>query len=195
MADRLTSTALILSAWLITATAVAQTTRTEEIAQQKAEKADAVQPPTRETGDVLIGKLESLFKPAPPAVQVSFGGFRPGAGLGPGIGYSTPIGERALWSGGTAWSTRDFKLAESALELPQLVNDRVNVRAFARWEDAPRLDFFGLGPATSTTEASYGLRSSSARADAAFHVTPAVIVGARSEYLRMASDGRFGAAT
>lgn len=190
MTQRRLSTAIIVSAWLTTTHVSAQPLRTDQLEEEKAAKATAVQPEAREPGDVLVGRLEALFMPAPPALQLSFGGFRPGAGLGPGIGYSTPIGEQALWSARAAWSTNDFMLAESALEIPGLMRDHLHLRTYARWEDAPRLDFFGLGNSAPANEASYGLRSSSAGADAAFHVTGWLIVGASGEYLHVGSgDG------
>jgi hypothetical protein len=140
--------------------ALAQTTRTEEIEQDKAARSADVQPEAREKGDVIVTKLEHLLMPEPPAIRVSLGDFRPGAGLAAGVAYAAPVGKRALWTTTTAWSINNFKLAESRLELPELPGGRLSAATFVRWDDAPALAFFGLGNATSLgDEVSYGLQS------------------------------------
>jgi hypothetical protein len=104
------SVALALSVCVGTSSSFAQTTRLEQIDQEKDTKAAQVQPETRERGDVISTTLENLFAPQPPAVRVTLGDFRPGAGLAAGIAYATPVGARALWTTTTAWSINNFKL-------------------------------------------------------------------------------------
>jgi hypothetical protein len=160
------SVALALSVCVGTSSSFAQTTRLEQIDQEKDTKAAQVQPETRESGDVISTTLENLFAPEPPAVRVTLGDFRPGAGLAAGIAYATPVGARALWTTSTAWSINNFKLVESRLDLPPLAADRLRVSAFARWDDAPALQFFGVGNTTSQDdEVSYGLETLEASAE------------------------------
>lgn len=141
----------------------AQTTRTESVEQDKSAKAAEVAPPTRETGDILITKLDHLFMPEPPAVRLNFGDFRPGAGFAMGATYVAPVGERGLWSAGGALSVQHFKEVETRLDVPPWSTDRVKVIGTARWEDAPDLRFFGLGmDAPQSGEVTYALRSTGA---------------------------------
>jgi hypothetical protein len=153
------SIALALSSCFVTTQALAQTTRTEQIEQEKSVKAANVQPEEREKGDVLITKLEHLFAPQPPAIRLTLGDFRPGAGFAAGLAYATPV-RSALWTTSAAWSVKNFKQAESTLESPALAGDRLRVSPLVRWNDAPDLTFFGLGNnSSSASEVSYGLRS------------------------------------
>lgn len=154
------ATGLLLSSCLLmTVRAFAQSTRTEAIEEEKAAKAAALEPERREKGDVIVSKVENLFMPEPPAVRLTTGDFRPGAGLGAGVGYAAPVAERGLWDTQAAWSIKNFKQAETSLELPLLAGDGLHIHPFLRWNDAPDLAFFGLGNASSRkNEVSYGLR-------------------------------------
>ena len=153
------SIALVLSSCFVTMRAFAQTTRSEQIEQEKSVKAENVQPEEREKGDVIITKLEHLFAPQPPAIRLTAGDFRPGAGFASGLAYATPV-RGALWTTKGAWSIKNFKQLESTLESPAVAGDRLHVNPFVKWNDAPDLTFFGLGNNTSNaSEVSYGLRS------------------------------------
>jgi hypothetical protein len=194
MAGNVVPTAIALSIALLTASHVcAQTTRAEALEQQKAEKAAQIQPQARESGDTILDKFGSLFMPDPPAMELSFGGLRPGAGLAPGIAYVVPIGERALWTTKASWSLHNFKLAESTLELTKLARNRVDVEARVRWDDAPQIAFFGLGAGTrSGDEVSYGLRTSEMGADAVVHLVHWLRFGGGIAYLDVASENGAG---
>lgn len=194
MANRGVPIAIVLAVGFLTASQVcAQTTREEEIEQQKAEKAARVQPQGRDEGDVMLDALERIFTPGPPAVELSFGGFRPGAGLSPGVAYVKPVGASALWTTRAAESFENFKLAESTLDIPTLARNRVDVRAVVRWEDAPRLGFFGLGAGTPAgAEVIYGLRTSEVGANADVRPLRWLRFGGGLQYLNVASENGAG---
>jgi len=146
--------------------ALSQTTREGELVSQKADKSAHLQAPARETGDRIITALERLLVPPPPDVRLTFGGFRPGAGFALGAAYDVPVGTRAMWSGSGAISVRHFKQAGTSIDLTALASDRFHVRASARWEDAPDLRFFGLGPGTPrSAELGYALTTTEAGAE------------------------------
>jgi hypothetical protein len=146
---------------LTSASGWAQTTRTEQVEKEKADKAARVGPQLREKGDIALTKFERIFLPEPPAVKVSFGGVRANGGLAPSVAYVAPVGGRALWTTKGAWSIKNFKLVASTVEWPKLARSRLDVRAFGQWEDAPRLAYFGLGIQTQQADnVRYGLRSS-----------------------------------
>jgi hypothetical protein len=158
--------AILASAMLTSSTAFSQATRSEEIEQQKDEKADHLQPQARELGDLLVTKLEQIFAPDPPSIRPTFGDFRPGAGFAVGVESNLPIGERGTWRTSTAWSVENFKQIESVVDVPLFATDRVHVRPFVTWNDAPELSFFGIGAdSTLSGELGYGLRTTEVGAD------------------------------
>ncbi len=159
MSNRDISIAVALHIVLGAALASAQTTRTEVILQEKAAKATSVRPEKREKGDVIITKVERFFMPEPPAVRLTLGDFRAGAGFAAGVAYDAPVG-RSLWTGKVAWSVKNFKQVLSVLELPPIAGDRFRVNSFIKWNDAPNLPYYGLGNTTPHgAEVSYGMRS------------------------------------
>ncbi|MCC7175440.1 MAG: hypothetical protein IT159_09615 [Bryobacterales bacterium] len=159
MLRRRISTGLALSVCLAAAHGLAQTSRTDRILQDKAAKAAGVKPEERERGDVIITRLERFFFPEPPALRLTLGDFRAGAGLGGGAAYAVPAG-RALWTTRAAWSVKNYRQLQSVLELPPAAGDRVRVVVFAKWDEAPDLPYFGVGNSSSrANEVSYGLRT------------------------------------
>jgi hypothetical protein len=160
------SIVLVIAVGLTAPPVFAQATRTGDIEQAKAEKAAAVRPPVREPGDRLFTRIEGFFQPALPAAHLTFGDFRPGAGFGLGAALGIAVGERGLWTSAGAVSLNRFKVLETAIDVPPFSTDRVRVVATARWDDAPELHFFGLGmDAPSTSDATYGLRSTDVGGD------------------------------
>ena len=142
------------------ARAAEQSTRAEQIEQQKAQKVTAVRPPVRDTGDDVVVKVERVVKPVLPAFKPLLGGFRANAGFGAGASYVTPAGRHALWTTSAAWSIHNFKAAGTALELPGVLGGRTDVRATAKWLDEPTLTFYGVGLAAPAGEkTNYGLRT------------------------------------
>ena len=136
VATLVAATAIALSLGAATP-AAAQSTRAEQIEQQKAQKVTAVRPPVRDTGDEVVVKAERVVEPVLPAFRPLLGGFRANAGFGAGASYVTPAGHHALWATSAAWSIHNFKAAGSALELPGVFGGRTDVRASAKWLDEP----------------------------------------------------------
>src|SRR5262245_26968953 len=106
----------LCGACLTASFASAQSTRTEEIEHEKTAKAASVQPSQREPTDDVLSMVQRVFAPEPPALKLTFGGFRPGAGLAPGVAWMMPAAGWGLWTTRAAWSVRNFKLVESALD-------------------------------------------------------------------------------
>lgn len=169
VATLVAATAMALSLGAATP-AAAQSTRAEQIEQQKAQKVTAVRPPVRDTGDEVVVKAERVVKPVLPAFRPLLGGFRANAGFGAGASYVTPAGHHALWATSAAWSIHNFKAAGSALELPGVFGGRTDVRASAKWLDEPTLTFYGVGLAAPAGEkTNYGLRTTDVGLDIATH--------------------------
>lgn len=188
-------TAVFVAAVTLTASAASTQTRTEEIEQQKDDKAAQLQPPTREAGDLLVTKLEHIFEPEPPSIRPTFGDFRPGAGFALGVESVVPLKERGTWSASTAWSVENFKQFESAIDIPPFATDRVHVRSFIKWDDAPDLSFFGLGIAsTRSDEVGYGLQTAEAGAELRGRGPRWFNYGAGVSYLSASSNDGTGSA-
>jgi hypothetical protein len=123
----------------------AQETRTGQIEQEKTAKASALHPEEREKGDVIITKLEHIFMPEPPAISPTAGDFRQGAGFPFGVAFTMPAMRTGLWRTEAAWSVNNFKQGHTMLEFPPLAAGHLSIVTDAKWNDAPDLDFFGVG--------------------------------------------------
>lgn len=171
-------------------------TRQGLIEQEKADKALRLTPPVRRRGDTIVTRAQSLLDPRAPGIELSFGGFRPGAGIAPGLGYTDRAGTLGRWTVRGAWSTRNFKLGEGRFDVVELAGGRLAISATTRWEDAPQLHFFGLGgDSVPADEAHYGLRSTEAGGQASLRAMRHVRVGGGAAYLDVeqnAGHGPFG---
>jgi hypothetical protein len=85
----------------------------------------------------------------------------PGAGLAGGIVYRRwGKNDRHVAEISSALSARGYKAIEARYEMPRLARSRFAVGAQGRWQDYPRLTYFGQGPASQEGDISeYGLRS------------------------------------
>ena len=191
---RATVTAVLAAvALLIASPGFTQSTRTEQVEEVKSEKAAQLLPPTREAGDLVVSKVENFFRPDPPAARLTFGDFRPGAGLALGALLEVPVGERGMWTGTGAVSINRFKDVATSIAVPPFTTDRVRVRATARWEDAPDLSFFGIGMDTAPSgEMTYGLRSTDVGGDVRVRGPWRFGYGAVLKYTRVESNDGAG---
>lgn len=193
MTGSIISSLASIAVLLIACPSHAQASRLDQIEAAKADKAARTQPPEREIGDVVVTRVADVFMPEPPAARLTFGDFRPGAGIALGATYEAPVGDRGLWTGTGAVSLNRFKEIESTIEIPPFTTDRVRVRGIARWADAPDLRFFGLGmDASRDAEMTYGLRSTEAGGDLRIQGPWRVRFGGSLQYLRTQPRGGTG---
>jgi hypothetical protein len=79
-------------------------------------------------------------------VVVKFGDIKRGSGFAPGIGYGyTTSGGLALAAKGV-YSIKNYKLVQVSAQSPHFSADRLLFRTRARWQDAPRVPLYPLGP-------------------------------------------------
>lgn len=91
-----------------------------------------------------------------------FGQMVPGAGwLSAGPGYRRWFSQdKVLVEGSTAYSWRGYKSAQARFELPAIARSRLALGTQFRWQDYSQIDYFGIGPATTTDDRTeYGLES------------------------------------
>lgn len=140
--------------------ALAQTsppeTRADEIARQQAEKAGALAPYRHNRAERTLLRIEETGGFA--VVRgwfVTFGDIKQGSGaaLGPAYGKLFDNGGVVVAKG--AYSIRNFKLAQVYAAAPPLMNGRLTISGRARWQDAPGLAVYALGPQSPRTRADY----------------------------------------
>lgn len=133
--------------------AEAQETRVEALEQQRAAKADRLQPyePGRlEKGMLWVEEHKPLQKIAPYNGFFGTYGFtgRPtGAGIGFGGGFRHDLFDRGARVDLEAGFTfRNYQLFRADLSLPYLADDRIVLGVQASYRHQPQDDFFGIGP-------------------------------------------------
>ena len=95
-------------------------------------------------------------------IYLDYGNMIPGAGWGSaGPGYRHWYGkDMALVDASASISVNNYRLAQARAELPGFLKSRLALGMAARWQDFPRVDYFGVGPETSKDALSiYGVES------------------------------------
>ena len=122
-----------------------EATRIETIEQAQAEKAKDLHPYVPNAAERAIARLQNgLFAP-PVGPYPWFGSVLSGGGLALGPGYRRPFGETGVFNIFAGWSIRNYKAVDAHVHLPELGDRRVLFDVRARWTDAPRVSYFGLG--------------------------------------------------
>ncbi len=136
----------------VTASASAQETRAEVIAQEKARKATELRSYQPGPAERLVTRFTRGFVTLPHGVFPVFGTVYAGGGLAAGPGARVFLGDRSYLEGRAMYSTRQYKLIEGSTVLPDLARGRLSLRATAAWRDATQVGFFGLGMTSSADD-------------------------------------------
>lgn len=153
---RLWLAAVCLAAVPVSSGAQTPDTRAEAIAERQAEKAREVRPYRR---NVFERRLLEIEETGGFAVQrgffVTFGDIKQGSSvaLGPGYGRLFDNGSTVIAKG--VYSIRNFKLLQVSASAPPLAGGRLTFSGRARWQDAPALAAYALGPDSPRTRADY----------------------------------------
>ena len=142
---------------LIASPALAQETREEQLAAQRADKSLHLQPYRPDALEARLRKVESTLSMFGREGLYPFvGSAMKGGGVAFGPGYRRRYSDTGIFDVHGAWSVRNFKAADASLMLPALADGRVRVTFGASRVDAPRLAFYGTGmnrTATARTSA------------------------------------------
>ncbi len=151
--------AAIVLALLLAPAAAAQTTREEEQAERQKEKAASVakDKPNRVEQWFLDLEDRGGFT-VPPTWSLTFGDIKRGSGLALGPAYAKRFGGGTLLTAKAAYSIRNFKMAQVALRSPELGKGRLVASGRARWQDAPEVPVYNLGPDSPDARTNYGER-------------------------------------
>ena len=98
-----------------------------------------------------------------------FRGLPPGSGISVGPGFRHGLFDgRASIDASTAISWSRGKFGQAAFELPHIAGHQVSVGTQIKWQDFTRLNYFGIGPAsTETNRTDYRLQNADYNAFAA----------------------------
>ncbi len=102
-------------------------------------------------------------------IYVDYANMIPGSGwLSVGPGYRQWFREDSLFVDASASiSINSYRMAQARVELPKFLKSRLALGATARWQDFGRIDYFDVGPATSSDARSiYGIESTQLNAHA-----------------------------
>ena len=142
--------AVLVAILFCAAPAFAQSTRTEAIAQQQAEKAKAlgVEGPSR-MERVITQVLLSPLLSGGDGVYPWFGSVFSGTGMAVGVGYLKRLENAAYLDVQTGYSVNNSRMARVTVAAPELIFDLFQVNATAQWLDARDVSFYGSGPDSS----------------------------------------------
>ena len=131
---------------LMAATAAAQTTRVEAIAQEQATKARTLAPEGPNAAEqVVVRVMNSPLLSRGGGAYPWFGSVFGGSGFALGGGYLKRLPWDASANALVGISINNSKLLEARLQLPELWRGRLRVDAAARWTDAKDVSYFGVG--------------------------------------------------
>ena len=131
-------------------------TRAAEIARQQEEKARNAAPPTPHWIEKrLIAIEEAGGFNVPRGFFVTAGDIKQGSGFALGPAYGKTFHNGAIVVGKGVYSIRNFKLAQLFVQGPPMAAGRLIVNGRARWQDAPVLAVYPLGPNSPKTRLNY----------------------------------------
>src|SRR5215204_3982938 len=142
--------------------ASAQQTRAELLEQQRAERAEALEPYTPnalEKGLLYLDdkRIIERLGAGLTGIYPRFGGFTTGSGvtLGVGIRYALPGTDHFEVDASTAFSVRGYKALDFHVRAPALLKGRLELDGGTRWWDYTQEDFFGLGESSPSNRTDY----------------------------------------
>lgn len=170
-------TCLALAALSLAAPAVAQTSRTESIAAQQAEKARDLKPRVAPKAERIVEWVKDEFIDEPSGFYPVLGSVYAGGGFALGAGYRRYYGDNTHWDAKVMQSIRNYRLLEVSTDSWNHGGGRIDLHARAGWRDANGVPFHGLGIDSSEDAAGFGLTQTYVGGDVA--VRPAANVHLR----------------
>jgi hypothetical protein len=124
------------------------TSREGREAGLQAEKAKALRPLTGNKAEQIILRVERtglIGFAGPRGLYPWFGSVLGGGGVGVGGGYRFAFRDDGSANFLAGLSFKSYKLLQSNLVLPSFAGRRMKPRIDAKWIDAPKVSFYGLG--------------------------------------------------
>jgi hypothetical protein len=130
--------------------------RAAELERAQQEKASAVSP---HTAHWLERRLIAIERGGGFGVlrgpSVTFGDIKRGSGIALGPAYGKIFGGGTMLQAKAAYSIRNFKVAQLSFQSAPLASGRLLLRSRVRWQDAPTVPLFALGPDSPNTRTEY----------------------------------------
>jgi hypothetical protein len=170
--------------------------RAGEQARLQAEKAKKLKPLEGnriEQALVRFGNF-GLLGDVPRGFYPWFGSILGGGSISLGGGYQAHFADTGQFNAMAGWSYRNYKLLQSNLILPTFAEGRVRAALNAKWIDAPRVSFYGIGNDSSKDDkTSYLYRPGRLGGSIGMNLTDWLAVGGGGDYLDVqTSQGRRG---
>ncbi len=182
--------AALLALLALPATALAQDTREETLAAERAAKAAALKPYVPSGLERHIAFVDRILL-TPRTFSPYVGGVMAGGGLAAGPAMRMPVGDNGLFHAHAAWSIRNYAEAEATLRMPSMASGRVSVEFHAQQLHAPAVAFFGVGNDSARSERrSFGLDQSTAGTTVRADLTGLVAVGGGLDWIQTDTSGR-----
>jgi hypothetical protein len=147
---------VLLAAVPVAAQTPAADTRAAELAREQEEKSQRLTPYKQNPVERRFYEIEQAGGFA--VVRgwfVTFGDIKQGSGIALGPAYGKLFDNGASLVGKVTYSIRNFKLVQLHAGAPTLANGRVAITGRVRWQDAPQLAVYALGPDSPRTRADY----------------------------------------
>lgn len=141
-----------LSFFVASATATAQETREQEIADEQADKAKRLVPYLPTKAERILGRIQSGFVELNSGFFPYLGSVYSGGGFTLGGGYRQFYGDRSNWDVKGLYSIKNYKLIEAGTSVPTLASGRLTLDALIGWRDATQVSYYGLGMGTSADD-------------------------------------------
>jgi hypothetical protein len=176
--------ALLLAASLCgPVSAAAQQTRDEELAAAQAEKATALHPYVPTAAERRVERIARLTVPRD-GWYPFIGSAYPGGGVAAGPGYRGRIGGAGSFDAHGARSVKSVSTADAAARFAARAGRPVRVAVRANWTDAPRVKFYGVGPASRDADrTAFHYTAANIGVAAQVDVARRVTVGSSLDYL------------
>lgn len=106
-----------------------------------------------------------------------FGDIKRGSGFAPGLGYGYTTPSGAVVAAKGVYSIKNYKLLQVSAQSPHFSADRILFRARARWQDAPKVPLYPLGPDPSEFRTDYAETKTEVSGEALLNPVPFVRLG------------------
>ena len=145
-------TMALLLVLLFAATAGAQTSRVDTIAEQQREKAQQLAPEGPSEGERIIRQvLLSPLLSGGDGVYPWFGSIYSGSGMGLGVGFLKRLEKAAYVNVQSGISLNNSRLLRGTAAAPELWRGKLQVEANAQWMDVRGVSFYGYGQDAART--------------------------------------------
>ena len=135
----------------------AQSSRTEAIAAEQADKAKDLQPRVPPGAERAVKWVKDELIDEPSGLYPYFGSVYAGGGFTVGAGYRRYYGDNTHWDAKVLQSIKNYRLIELSTDSWNHAGGRLDLHARAGWRDAPDVPFYGLGIDSPATMAGFGV--------------------------------------